>query len=236
MLAGLGWRRTAGARDQVFEGLVGTGRFVGLVRVDAERAQLAEFGLGGLHRLGVLVVVDDEFAALALGHLLDLRAGELAVEQDDAGAGLGGAVHRHQEPPVVAGQDRHAVTALDPLGEQAVGHCVGGVVEFLERHLTEVVDHRGRVGRPSSIECRDHPELAPPADIGDEGCDVLRGLQFQRPGGEHLAGVVQLGRTTLEVFADRLLGLGGGLRGDIAELRHAPTLCDDRRTAVWNIR
>ena len=78
-----------------------------------QRAQLAELGIGLRDGGGVLVVVDDDFRALAFGDLFDLRPGELAVQQDDAGAGAGGAVHRGQEPPVVAGQDRDPVAPLD---------------------------------------------------------------------------------------------------------------------------
>ena len=59
---------------------------------------------------------------------------------------LGGAVDGDEEPPVVAGQDRDPVAALDAHRQQAVGDRVGGVVEFLERHLAVVVDDRGRFG------------------------------------------------------------------------------------------
>ena len=69
------------------------------------------------------------------------------IEQDDSGADLRGPVHRDQEPSVVTGQDRHPVPTADPLGDQAVGDGVGGVVEFGERHLAEVVDHRDEIER-----------------------------------------------------------------------------------------
>ena len=51
-----------------------------------------------------------------------------------------------EEPPVVAGQDRHPVAALDAHRQQAVGDGVGGVVEFGEGHLAVVVDD-GDAGR-----------------------------------------------------------------------------------------
>ena len=92
------------------------------------------------HRLGVLVVVDDHMGVLTLRHLLDLRAGELAVEQDDAGAHAGGAVEGDQEPAVVAGQNRHSVAALDSHRQQAVRHGVCGLVEFFEGDLAVVID------------------------------------------------------------------------------------------------
>ena len=82
----------AAARDEVCQRLVGTARRLVLVGVDAQRAQLAQRRIRLGHRLAVLVVVDDHLGALALGDLFDLRSGELAVEQDDAGAGAGGPV------------------------------------------------------------------------------------------------------------------------------------------------
>ena len=106
----------------------------------ASARSLPSGGLGRGDGLGVLVVVDDQLGALALGDLLDLRTGELAVEQDEPHADLGGAVERDQEPAVVADQQRHPVAALDPDRQQTVGDGVGGVVEFLERQLAVVVD------------------------------------------------------------------------------------------------
>ena len=82
----------AAARDQLGQRFVGAARRLVCVRVDAERAQLAQRGLGFADSLGVFVVVDDHLGAFALRHFFDLRAGELAVEQDDAGADPGGAV------------------------------------------------------------------------------------------------------------------------------------------------
>ena len=46
---------------------------------------LPSVGFGLADRFGVFVVVDDHLGALALRDLFDLRAGEFAVEQDDAG-------------------------------------------------------------------------------------------------------------------------------------------------------
>ena len=77
--------------------------------------------------------------------LFDLRSGELAVEQDDAGAGAGRPVHRDEEPAVVAGQDRYPVAALHPHCQQPVGDLVRGLVELLECDLAVVVDDRGAV-------------------------------------------------------------------------------------------
>ena len=58
----------------------------------ASARSLPSGGSACRHGLGVLVVVDDQLGAFALGDLLDLRAGELAVEQDQPGADLRGAV------------------------------------------------------------------------------------------------------------------------------------------------
>ncbi len=78
---------------------------------------------------------------------------------------------------MVTGQDPHAVTAPDAHREQLVGHRVRRGVELPERQLALVVDHRGTLGMPTRVERRDHPDLAPGADVTEHGQDVLRGLQ-----------------------------------------------------------
>ena len=197
-----GRRLAAAARDEVGQRLVGTARRLVLVGVGGQRAQLALRRLGLRDGGGVLVVVDDDLGALALGDLLDLRPGELAVEQDDAGADAGRAVESDQEPPVVARQDRHPVAALDAHRQQAVGDGMGGIVEFFERDLAVVVDDGRAVGGAAGVQRGNHAELAPAPDIGEEGGDVLRWFQFQRAGFEHLAGIVQFGRAPLGVLLD----------------------------------
>ncbi len=173
----LGRGLAAAARDEVFQRLVGAARRLVLIGVDAERPQLAQRRIGLGNRLAVLVVVNDQLGALALGHLLDLRPAELAVEQDDARSGAGGAVDGDQEPAVVARQDRHPVATLDPHRQQAIGHLVAGVVELLEGDLAVVVDDRGAVGRAPRVERGNHAELAPAPDVGNHRGDVLRRLQ-----------------------------------------------------------
>ena len=101
---------------------------------------------------------------------------------------------------MVTSQYRYTVTTLDPLGQQAVGHLVGRVVEFLERDLAEVVDDRGAVRRAARVERRDHAELAPAPDVGDHRRDVLRRFQLERAGLQHLVGVVQLCRAAFYVL------------------------------------
>ena len=200
--AALGAGLRAAALDEFGQRLVRAARRLVLVGVGAERAQLAlrRFGLGD--GLGVLVVVDDHMGVLALGHLLDLRAGEFAVEQDDAGADAGGAVEGDQEPAMVAGQNRHPVAALDSHRQQAVRHGVGGLVEFFEGDLAVVVDDRRAVRGASGVQRGNHAELTPAPDIGHEGGDVLRRLQLQRARFEHLAGIVQLGCAAFGVLLD----------------------------------
>lgn len=65
------------------------------------------------------------------------------------------------------------------------------------------------------VERRDHAELAPAPDVGEERGDVLRCLQLQRAGFEHLAGVVQFGRSALEVLLGGLLDFGRCLQRKI---------------------
>ena len=71
------------------------------------------------------------------------------------------------------------------------------VVKFLERELALVVDDRGPIRGAPSVERRDHAEFAPAPDVCEEGGDVLRRLEFERTRLEHLAGVVQFGRSPL---------------------------------------
>lgn len=137
--------------------------------------------------------MNDQPRALALGDLLDLGAGELAVEQDQSGTDLGGAVEPDQEPPVVADQQRDTVAAADAQSQQSVGDGVGRGVEFTERQLAVVVDDCRAVGVPPGVERRDHAELTPAPDVGDHGRHVLRRLQLEGARLEHLPGVVQLG-------------------------------------------
>ncbi len=98
---------------------------------------------------------------------------------------------------MVARQDRHPVAALDAHRPQAVGDGVRRVVEFFERELAVVVDDGGAIGGAARVERRDHAELAPAPDVGEERGDVLRRLELQRTRFEHLAGVVQFGRSAL---------------------------------------
>ena len=79
---------------------------------------------------------------------------------------------------------------------------MGGVVELFERDLAVVVDDRGAVGRAAGVQRGNHAELAPAPDVGDECGDVLRWLDLQRAGFEHLAGIVQLGCAALGVLLD----------------------------------
>ena len=113
--------------------------------VGAQRPQLAQRRVGLADVFGVLVVVDDQLGAFALGHLFDLRAGERAVEQDDAGPDPRAAELGDGKPAVVARQDRDAVAAVHTLGQQTVRDRVGGLVEFLVGQLAVVVDDRGAV-------------------------------------------------------------------------------------------
>ena len=166
VLVGLGRGLLATALDQVGERLVVAARLLVAVRVDAERPQLAQLRLRFADGLGVLVVVDDDLGALALRDLFDLRPGELAVEQDDAGADPSRAVVGDHEPAVVAGQDRDAVTALHALLDQAVGHRVGGFVELPVAELAVFVDQRRAVGGAPGVVRRQHAELAPLGDVG----------------------------------------------------------------------
>ena len=220
--------RLAAARDQVGQGLVGAARRLVLVRVLVQCAQLSQRRLGLGHRLGVLVVVDDDRGALALGHLFDLRAGELAVEQDQPGTRTSRPVERNQEPAVVADQHRDPVAALHTHGEQTVGHGVGGVVEFLERHLTVVVDDGHPVGRATRVEGGNHADLAPSPDIGDHADEILRWLDLQCAGFEHLARVVQFSRPAVDI----LLQLRDGLNRQFHQVGHDPHLSDRRHWRV----
>ncbi len=197
--------------DEIGERLVRTTRRLVLVGIGGECAQFALRRFGLRNGLGVLVVVDDDRGALALGHLFDLGPGELAVEQDDAGAGPGRAVDGDQEPAVVARENRHSVPALDPHRQQAIGDGMRGVVQLFEGELAVVVDDGRPIGRPARVQRRDHAELTPAPDIGDERGDVLRWLELQRARLEHLAGVVQLGCAAFGV----LLDFGRCLQGQI---------------------
>ena len=86
-----------------------------------------------------------------------------------------------------------------------------GVVELFEGELAVVVDDGRPIGRPARVQRRDHAELTPAPDIGDERGDVLRWLELQRARFEHLAGVVQLGCAAFGV----LLDFGRCLQGQI---------------------
>jgi hypothetical protein len=216
VLRRLGCGVLAAALDQVGQGLVGAaGRLVG-VGVGAQRPQLAQLRVGFADGLGVFVVVDDQLGAFALRHLLDLRAGELAVEQDDAGAHPRGAEVGDEEPARVAGQDGDAVTALDAHLEQPVGHRVRGLVELPVGEFALFVHARRLVGMPPGVERGQHAELAPLVDlIGHHGV-VLRRLDSECTRFEDLAHIVQFGRAALEV----LLNFGDGLAGQADEVRH----------------
>ena len=86
------------------------------------------------------------------------------------------------------------------------------------------------LGSAARVERRDHAELAPAPDVGDHRGDVLRRFQLERARLEHLAGVVQFGRTALPVLPDGLLDLGRCLQREVGEVGHGPTICDGRRT------
>ena len=98
-----------------------------------------------LEHVGVLVVVDEQVGALALGHLADLRSGERGVEQDDARAALGGGEHRLEEAAVVAGQDRDALAGLEAALAPGVGERIGALVELPVAQLAALVDQRRAV-------------------------------------------------------------------------------------------
>ncbi len=89
---------------------------------------------------------------------------------------------------------------LTPIASRPLATRVGGIVEFFERELAVVVDDGSAIGGAAGVQCRDHPELTPAPDIGEERGDVLRRLQPQRAGLEHFAGVVQFGRSALGVL------------------------------------
>ena len=134
--------------------------------------------------------------------LLDLRTGELAVEQDDAGTDPRATEIRDRKPAMVARQDRHPVAAADTLGQQPVSHRVGGLVEFLVRQAAVVVDDRRAVGCAPRVERRQHAELAPFPNVGRHRGVVQRRLQPERAGLDDLAEVVQFGRPTLGILLD----------------------------------
>ena len=86
------------------------------------------------------------------------------------------------------------------------------VVEFGEREFAVVVDDGGAIGGAARVERRDHAEFTPAPDIGKQRGDVLRCLQLQRTRFEHLAGVVQFGRSALGI----LLNFGRCLQREIS--------------------
>ncbi len=222
VLAGLGRGVFAAALDQIGQRLVVATRGLVRVGVGAQRAQLAQLGVRLADGLGVFVVVDDHLGALALRHLFDLRAGEFAVQQDDAGPRAGGAVVGDEKPATVACQDRHTVAAAHALLPQPVGHRMGGLVEFPVGEFAVFVDARRAVRMASRVERRQHPELAPLVDVGRHPGDVLRRLQPERAGFEDFAHVVQFGRAAFDV----LLKLVDSLARQSDEVSHNFTLCD----------
>ena len=223
-LGGLRRGRAAAAGDQFGESLVGASRRPVGVGVGAQRAQLPQWCLRQFHRLGVLVVVDHQLGALALGHVPDLRTGELGVEHDRAGAHPRAGVVGDHEPPVVAGEDGHAVAAPHAHRQQAVGGRAGGVVEFGEGHRALIVDDGRPVRSPARVERGDRAHLAPAADVGDQGGEVLRRLQPEGPRADHLLQVVQFGRTAL----GQLRNPAQHLLAQTGETHHATTLGDAR--------
>ena len=100
------------------------------VRSGAQCAQLAQRRFGLADASGVFVVVNDELGAFTFRDLFDLRAGERAVEQDDASPDPCAAEFCDREPAVVARQDRDPIAAAHPLGQQPVGDRVRGLVEL----------------------------------------------------------------------------------------------------------
>ena len=213
LLGGFGGRVLAAAGDQFGQCLVGAaGRRV-RIGIAAQPPQVSQRRLGHLHRFAVFVVVDDDLGALARGDVADLRSGELGVEQDDPSPHPGDRVVGDQEPAVVASQDRDPVTALHPHREQSVGHRIGRVVEFGEGQRPLVVDDRGPVRGPARVQRGDHADLTPPADVTDHPDDVLRGLESERAGLDHLLQVVQFRRTPFS----ELMGLTQSLGQQIIE-------------------
>ena len=174
VLRRLGCGLLAAARDHFGQRLVGGAGWLVAVGVRAQRTESAQFEIRLRHRLGVLIVVDQQPRALAVGDIRDLRSGEFGVEQHDARADTGGRVVRDDEPAVVSSQDRDAVAALDAHGDHAVGDRVDAVVEFPERHRALVVDDRDAVRRAAGIDRGDHPDFPPPRDIGGHRGDGLR--------------------------------------------------------------
>ena len=225
VLTGLRRRRLAVGGDQVGQRFIGAAGVL-TVRSGAKCAQLAQRRLGLADVSGVLVVVNDQLGALTFRDLFDLRAGERAVEQDDARPDACAAEFCDREPAVVARQDRDTVAAAHPLGQQPVGDRVRCLVELPVGERAFVVDDRRAVGRAPGVERRQHADFAPLRDVGCHRGVVQRRLQPEGAGLDDLAEVVQLGYPTLGI----LLNLGYRLPGDIEEIRHASTLCDARRS------
>ena len=103
---------------------------------------------------------------------------------------------------MVAGQQRDPVATLDAHCQQSVGDGVRGLVKLCERQLTVIVDGRGAIGVAAGVERRDHADLTPTPDVQDHRGDVLRRLDLEGAGFEHLAGVVQFGRAAFGVLLD----------------------------------
>ena len=209
LLGGLGSSVLTAALNQLGQRLVGTARRFRAVRVGAKCPDSAQCRTGHLHRVGVLVVVDDDPRALTLGDVADLRSGELRIQQDGARPNPGAGIVRDQKPAVVAGQNGHPVTATHAQPQQTVGDRVDGVVELGEGHRALVIDDRRAVRIPAGVQRGDHADFTPAHDIGAEGGQVLRRLEPKGAGSDHLLQVVQFGRAALGVLT-RLVQCTGG--------------------------
>ncbi len=100
------------------------------------RGQAAQPGLQPVEERAVLLVVDEQVGAFALGHLADLRSGEVGVEQDDL-APTSRPRRSRSGTAVVAGQQGQAVPGLNPRGpsgspvrEQRPAACSGRAAKW----------------------------------------------------------------------------------------------------------
>ena len=214
---GLGRGIGAAAGDQLGKGLISAAG--GFVARD-ERPQFAQHRFGQCDRLGVLIVVDDQLGALALRDVSDLRSGELGVQHDRACPDPGAGIVGDREPAVVAGENAHTVAAAHAHGQQPISHRVDRVIEFGIGDRALVVDDRQPVRGAAGVERRNHPDLSPAPDIGDHGGQVVRGLDPEGAGRDHLLQVVQLRRSA---FGD-LAGFVERAGGEVGDQRHNPTV------------
>jgi hypothetical protein len=181
---GLRRRRGVAFRDQRVESVL-AGRL-------GPRAPAAERRLDAVEELRVLVVVHEHARALAVGDLADLRAGEVGVQEDRAGAAPGGRVRRCEEAAVVAGEDRHALPGAQAAPAPGVGERVHAGVELGVGDRPGLVDHRDAVGVAGGREGERPAERAPARDSPDAGHDGLRRVELEHARAGALTDVEQL--------------------------------------------